>query len=222
MSNAPSSTGISHLAVVPDRELSDAEAVQAALAGKRWAEELLYRRHVPAVSQTVATLLGRMSDAEDVVQDTFVQALSELRSLREPSAFRGWLLRIAVHKCHRRFRRRKLLRALGLDRGVDDLTLERLAAPALSAEHRAELARVDAALRPLPERERSAWVLRYVHGHELTEVAELSGVSLATVKRLLGRAQDRVARHVASSASPSKAAALGPHPLPGERGGRRE
>ena len=197
MSVGPS---IAHLAIVPDQELGDAELVAAAVAGKRWAEELLYRRHVQAVSQTVATLLGRTSDCEDVVQDTFLEALGQLGTLREPAVFRGWLLRIAVHKCHRRFRKRKLLRALGLDRGVDDLTLERLASPALSAEHRAELARIDAALAPLAERERSAWILRHVHGHELTEVAALSGVSLATAKRLLGRAQDRVARHVSMHA----------------------
>jgi RNA polymerase sigma-70 factor (ECF subfamily) len=176
--------------------MSDAALVGAAIAGKRWAEELLYRRHVPAVSQTVATLLGRMSECEDVVQDTFLEALGDLRALREPAVFRGWVLRIAVHKCHRRFRKRKLLRALGLDQSADDVTLERLAAPGLSIEHKAELARLDAALAPLAERERSAWILRYVHGHELTEVAELSGVSLATAKRMLGRAQDRVARHV--------------------------
>jgi RNA polymerase sigma-70 factor (ECF subfamily) len=196
LSNTPSSAGSSHLAIVPDEELSDAQVVAAALAGKRWAEELLYRRHVPSVSQTIATLLGRMSDCEDVVQDTFVEALSELPALRDHGAFRGWLMRIAVNKCHRRFRKRKLLRALGLDRAADDVTLERLAAPVLSAEHKAELARIDAALQPLPERERSAWILRHVHGHELTEVAELSGVSLATVKRLITRAQDRVARHI--------------------------
>jgi RNA polymerase sigma-70 factor (ECF subfamily) len=190
---------IAHLAIVPDEDVSDAALVGSAIAGKRWAEELLYRRHVPAVSQTVATLLGRMSDCEDVVQDTFLEALSDLRALREPAAFRGWVLRIAVHKCHRRFRKRKLLRALGLDHGVDDVTLERLASPGLSIEHRTELARLDAALAPLAERERSAWILRYVHGHELTEVAELSGVSLATVKRMLGRAQERVARHVSIS-----------------------
>lgn len=196
MSTPQSSAGAPHLAVVPGHAPSDAEAVAAARAGKRWAEELLYRRHVPAVSQVVATLLGRMSDCEDVVQDIFVQALSELAALREPAAFRGWLLRIAVHKCHRSFRKRKLLRALGLDRGVDDVSLARLAAPGLAAEHCAELAQVDAALRPLPERERTAWILRFVHGHELTEIAELSGVSLATAKRLLARAQDRVARRI--------------------------
>jgi RNA polymerase sigma-70 factor (ECF subfamily) len=207
VSNTPSTAGIPHLAVVPDQELGDAAVVEAALSGKRWAEELLYRRHVPAVSQTVATLLGRMSDCEDVVQDTFVEALGELRALRDPGAFRGWLLRIAVHKCHRRFRKRKLLRALGLDRGADDVTLERLAAPVLSAEHKAELARVDVALRTLSERERTAWILRFVHGHELTEVAELSSVSLATVKRLLNRAQGHVARHVS---------------MPHGKGGRRD
>lgn len=194
--NAP----IAHLAIVPDEDISDAALVAAAISGKRWAEELLYRRHVASVSQTVATLLGRMSDCEDAVQDTFLEALSKLASLREPAAFRGWLLRIAVHKCHRRFRKRKLLRALGLDRGADDITLARLASPMLSAEHKAELARIDVALLPLGERERSAWILRHVHGHELTEVAELSGVSLATAKRLLGRAQDRVSRHISMSA----------------------
>jgi RNA polymerase sigma-70 factor (ECF subfamily) len=193
VSSVPS---IAHLAIVPDEDVSDAALVGAAIAGKRWAEEMLYRRHVPAVSQTVATLLGRMSECEDVVQDTFLEALGDLRALREPSVFRGWVLRIAVHKCHRRFRKRKLLRAIGLDQSVDDVTLERLAAPGLSIEHKAELARLDAALAPLAERERSAWILRYVHGHELTEVAELSGVSLATAKRMLGRAQDHVARHV--------------------------
>jgi RNA polymerase sigma-70 factor (ECF subfamily) len=193
-----SNASIAHLAIVPDEDVSDGDLVAAAVAGKRWAEELLYRRHVHAVSQTVATLLGRMSDCEDVVQDTFLEALGALPSLREPSALRGWLLRIAVHKCHRRFRKRKLLRALGLDRGADDATLARLASPALSVEHRTELARIDVALSALAERERSAWILRHVHGHELTEVAALSGVSLATAKRLLGRAQERVSRHVAS------------------------
>jgi RNA polymerase sigma-70 factor, ECF subfamily len=195
-----SNASIAHLAVVPDEDVSDAALVEAAVLGKRWAEELLYRRHVLAVSQTVATLLGRMADCEDVVQDTFLEALGALRTLREPSAFRGWLLRIAVHKCHRRFRKRKLLRALGLDRGADDVTLARLASPALSVEHKAELARIDAALQPLAERERSAWILRHVHGHELTEVAELSGVSLATAKRLLSRAQERISRHVSMHA----------------------
>lgn len=197
---------MAHLVVIPRPELDDAALVAEARAGKGWAEEMLYRRHVQAVTKTVATLLGRMQDAEDVVQDTFVEALCDLAALRKPEAFRGWLLRIAVRKCHRRFRKRKLLRVLGLDRGADDATLAQLAAPGLPAEEHSELLRIDAALAEASERERSAWVLRHVHGHELTEVAELCGVSLATVKRAIGRAQSYVDAHLqpAHASSPAR------------------
>ncbi len=180
--------------------LDDAALVLAARAGQSWAEQRLYQRHVQTVARTVALVLGRMQDAEDVVQDTFLEALSSLPALTDPAAFRPWVLRIAVHKCHRRFRRRKLLRALGLDRGADDVTLGALAAREASPEQHAELGRLDAVLRGLPERERTAWVLRHVHGHELTEVARLTGVSLATTKRMLERAQRRVGAHTLAEA----------------------
>jgi RNA polymerase sigma-70 factor (ECF subfamily) len=180
--------------------LDDAALVTAAREGHGWAEQRLYERHVQTVARTVALVLGRMQDAEDVVQDTFLEALTGLSALSDPAAFRPWVLRIAVHKCHRRFRRRKLLRALGLDRGADDVTLGALAAHGASPEAHAELARLDAVLRALPERERTAWVLRHVHGHELTEVARLTGVSLATTKRVLDRAQRRVGAHAFAEA----------------------
>ena len=181
--------------VVPRAPLDDAALVAEARAGRAWAEQRLYERHVQAVARTVATLLGRMQDAEDVVQDTFLEALSNLAALENPAAFRGWVLRIAVHKCHRRFRRRKLLRALGLDRGADDATLAALCSPGASAEQHAELGRLDDVLASLPERERTSWLLRHVHGHELSDVARLTGVSLATTKRVLDRAQRRVGDH---------------------------
>ena len=181
-------------------DLDDAALVAAARAGHGWAEQRLYERHVQTVARTVALVLGRMPDAEDVVQDTFLEALSSLHALGDPAAFRPWVLRIAVHKCHRRFRRRKLLRALGLDRGADDVTLAALAARGASPEQHAELAQLDAVLHALPERERTAWVLRHVHGHELTEVARLTGVSLATTKRVLDRAQRRVGAHAFAEA----------------------
>jgi RNA polymerase sigma-70 factor (ECF subfamily) len=180
--------------------LDDAALVAAARSGHGWAEQRLYERHVQTVARTVALVLGRMQDAEDIVQETFLEALSSLPALSDPAAFRPWLLRIAVHKCHRRFRRRKLLRALGLDRGADDVTLGALDARGASPEAHAELSRLDAVLRALPERERTAWVLRHVHGHELTEVARLTGVSLATTKRVLDRAQRRVGAYAFAEA----------------------
>src|SRR5438045_3830890 len=94
--------------VVPlrDEPIPDAELVGRIRSGDRWAEETLFRRHFTAVGNTVARLLGDAHEAEDVVQETFQSAITDLASLREPAAFRAWVVQIAVRKVHRRFRRR--------------------------------------------------------------------------------------------------------------------
>lgn len=175
----------------------DAELVARAREKDRAAEEILYRTHVAAVAALAMRLLGRSSDAEDVVQDAFVTAFSRIGQLRDGALFRAWLMRITVHEVHRRFRRRKLLRALGLDRGTDDARLAALGAPNLASEQRAELAALDRVLSRLPARERVVWMLRYVEGNELTEIASACEASLATIKRWLARADAHVAAHVA-------------------------
>jgi RNA polymerase sigma-70 factor (ECF subfamily) len=176
-------------------DATDAELVTAVRRGERIAEERLYRRHVQAVAGVAVRLLGRSAEAEDVVQDSFVSAFERLSQLRDADAFRPWLLRIAVHHVHRRFRRRKLLALLGLDRGQDDAGLAQLAAPGMDHEGRVELGRIDAALRTLGAAERVAWMLRHVEGYGLGQIAIASGVSLATVKRRLQRAETCVAAY---------------------------
>jgi RNA polymerase sigma-70 factor (ECF subfamily) len=175
----------------------DAELVARARTKDRTAEELLYRAHVDAVATLAARLLGRTSDAEDVVQDAFVTAFGRIDQLRDGGLFRAWLMRITVHEVHRRFRRRKLLRALGLDRGQDDASLARLGAPQLPAEQHAELAALDRVLGRLPSRERIVWMLRHVEGCELAEIASACEASVASIKRWLSRADTQVRAHVA-------------------------
>ena len=175
---------------------SDGALVRRARGGDRWAEEALYRRHVRPVTRLVLRLLARREEAEDVVQDAFVVALRDLPSLRDEDAFGGWLLRIAVHQVHRRFRKRRVLRLLGLDRGVDDVTLASQADGAASPEQRTLLRELDAFLGTLPPRVRIAWVLRHVEGHELKDVARVAGCSLATAKRILVRADEALSRHL--------------------------
>jgi RNA polymerase sigma-70 factor, ECF subfamily len=175
---------------------SDGELVARALAGERIALQLLYRRHVAPVTERVTRLLARSGEAEDVVQDAFVAAFAELGRLNDPSRFGPWLMRIAVHQAQRRFRRRRLLARLGLDRGQDDARLEQVAAPELSPEERIQLSRLDQALGELPVPLRLAWMLRHVEGCELAEVAEQCRCSLATVKRRITRADEQLRARV--------------------------
>ena len=166
----------------------DRELVERALGGEPLAQQLLYRRHVRAVTERVTRLLARIGEAEDVVQDAFVEAFACLPALEDRSRFGAWLMRIAVHQAHRRFRRRRLLARLGLDRGNDDARLEAIADPGLDPERRLQLRRLDAELARLPSALRLAWMLRYVEGCELTEVATQCDCSLATIKRRIQRA----------------------------------
>lgn len=184
-----------------DEDVDDAALVARALAGDRWAEEALVRRHFAAVAATAARLLGDRDGAEDVVQETFASALGELRQLRDAGAFRGWLLQIAVRKVHRRFRRRRLLRLLGMSSGEPEGGLAELASDDASPEQRAELVLLDRVLSRLPPGERIAWTLRVVEGMPLEEIARACQCSLSTVKRRIAAADRAVRAHVALDTS---------------------
>jgi len=181
----------------PDSLPLDRDLVERALAGEQLALQLLYRRHVRGVTERVTRLLARSAEAEDVVQDAFVAAFADLAQLTDRSRFAGWLMRIALHQAQRRFRRRRLLARLGLDRGSDDAGLERVADPALSPEQRLQLGRLDRALTRLPVVLRLPWMLRHVEGCELNEIADQCACSLATVKRRIARADAKLKRSVA-------------------------
>lgn len=176
--------------------VSDASLVERARAGERWAEEVIYRRYVGTIAGLAVRLLRSRSEMEDVVQETFAIALEKLGSLRDGNALRGWLAQIAVGQVRRRFRRRKLLALLGLDRTEEDAPFESLAAEGITAEEAAELGAIDALLTTLPVEQRIAWVLRHVEGESLEDVARACSCSLATAKRRIAAAEARVSIHV--------------------------
>jgi RNA polymerase sigma-70 factor (ECF subfamily) len=176
--------------------IGDPELVARALEGDRWSREVIYRRHAPSLLGMTIRLLSNRDEAEEVVQDTFVTGFSQLNTLREPAALRAWLGQIAVRMVHARVRRRRFLRVLGLDRGADDATLAALSAPDMPADQRTDLALLDKVLAGLRAPIRIAWMLRRVEGLELTEVASMTGCSLATVKRRIAEAEAVVRKHV--------------------------
>lgn len=168
--------------------VDDRALVARARAGDGWAEEALYRRYADDVGIIAVRLLKSRTDAEDVLQDTFAIAFEKLSSLRDGAAVRGWLVQIAVSQVRRRFRRRRLRRLLGLDADADQATLESIAEPSAGPEVRAELALLDRALDRLAPDHRIAWMLRYVEGETLEDVARACDCALATAKRRLAAA----------------------------------
>jgi len=198
---------VSHTVLLANADAaSDAQLVARAIEGDRWGREMLYRRHASYLLAIAARLLGNRSEGEEIVQDTFVTAFEQLRTLREPAALRGWLAQIAVSLVRRKLRRGRQMRVLGLDRGADDATLATLAAPGTRPDQRAELALVDRVLSTISANVRIAWMLRHVEGLELAEVASACGCSLATVKRRIAAAETAIRAHVGGADAPEEGA----------------
>jgi len=162
---------------------TDAELVARALAGERSAEAEIYARHVGYVMGLCVRLLGQRGEAEDAVQDTFVDVLEQLHQLREPTRLRHWIGR--------------LQRVFGFAPAQqEDLSLVPCTNQA-SPEQVVQLARLRQELAKVSDEARAAWLLRFVDGYKLDEVAELCGCSLATAKRRIAAADSHVRAHIA-------------------------
>jgi RNA polymerase sigma-70 factor (ECF subfamily) len=177
---------------------TDAELVERVIAGDRSAPELLYFRHAGPILDTLIRLLRSEADAEDVLHDAFVIALERLHQLEDRRLFRPWILRTAIRIFYKKERRRRWLSVFVTDRR-DALDLVPVATPDVKAELRALLEALDAA----PAKDRVAWMLRYVEGYSLPEVAEACDCSLATVKRRIAAAHALVTAKVDVEETPS-------------------
>jgi RNA polymerase sigma-70 factor (ECF subfamily) len=180
---------------------TDAFLVTEAQQGASEALELLFQRHAPRVRALALSLMGRDTEVEDLVQDSFAQAIQSLDKLKVPAAFASWLSAIVVGTAHKVFRRRHLLARLGL-LTREPVDMEALVARTVSPDVVIDLKTAYELVDGLQTESRTAFLLRRVEGMRLDEIAAYMNLSLSTVKRRLGVAEE--AFGVASAASDSK------------------
>ena len=154
----------------------DSATVAAAQAGDRSAFAELYSRYVRMVH---GVLLSRVnpSDADDAVQEVFISAWKQIRTLRDPAAFGGWIASIARNRAvdfHRRSQQ------------FDDLD-DRHPSDTASPETVAAARQAMRALQSLPETYRETLVLRLVEGMTGPEIADRVGMSHGSVRVNLHR-----------------------------------
>ncbi|HEY6079779.1 MAG TPA: sigma-70 family RNA polymerase sigma factor [Polyangiaceae bacterium] len=170
---------------------------------------LLFDRYAPHVRRVLVRVMGPDSEILDLVHDVFVTALESVERLIEPRALRAWLTQIAVFTARARIRRRVRGRVL---RFLPFTELPEPELPPTDFEASQSMQAVYRVLDGLETDARIAFALRFVAGMELTEVAASCGVSLATIKRRLVRAQRSFA--LGAAGEPALAERLRPG-LPG-------
>jgi RNA polymerase sigma-70 factor, ECF subfamily len=178
----------------PELERADDETLARALVAREEpAPGVAWLRFSPMVRRIIRRTLGPVSDAEDLLQDVFIQLFAKVHTLREPKVLKAFIISITTLTLRRELRRRKVRSWLGLRPDAASLDLRVVHPDPIG---RAALERFYLLLDRLDVRDRTAFVLRVIEGLEVSEVAAALGVSLATAKRSLARAQQRVLLHV--------------------------
>jgi RNA polymerase sigma-70 factor (ECF subfamily) len=171
-------------------EEDDAELVARVRAKEPAAAGRMWDRYAFLVRRLLRRMLGPV-DVEDCVQDAFLRLFRDLRSLRDPSALRSFLIGIAVHVAHSELRKRRAKRWLLLSSDGAPLDSEAVTTDDWH-EPRAAVLRLYQILDRVSDKHRTVFVLRYIEGLELSELATLLGCSLAKVKRRVADASTRV------------------------------
>lgn len=155
------------------------------VAGDAQAFRSLVDRHLPTILAIARRMLKDDAEAEDVAQETMLRLWRNAGALElGPGGVRPWLRRVASNLCIDRVR-------AGRNTALMEFVPE-TAEPAGQLRHIAELelgARVDAALKGLPERQRLALTLFHYEGMSQIEVGEVLGISDEAVESLLARAR---------------------------------
>ena len=178
-------------------------------AGKTDAYEKIVRRYTVPLLAYARRMLGalRACEAEDVVQETFIDAYFSLSSLKNPDAFSAWLYGILKNKCRRRLcaplppeSLEEHLSGNGVDEEDGNTLLSLLADPEDSPEElllRAEQANaVSAAFSRLPPALRQTGRDYFLTGLPIRQIAELRGLPIGTVKRRIFDAREKLKKEL--------------------------
>jgi RNA polymerase sigma-70 factor (ECF subfamily) len=190
-------------------ELPDAQVVTQVLAGQTALFEILMRRHNQRLYRAARAILGDDAEAEDVLQQAYVNAYAHLRQFDGRAAFSTWLTRIAVHEALARVRKRGRYQSLDEDETREPIMSPR---PLPDPEHQAmtrELSTlIEGAIDRLPDGSREVFVLREVEGLDTAETAESLGISEDAVKTRLSRAKAALRRDLYARADLATAGAF--------------
>ncbi|MEO0532971.1 MAG: sigma-70 family RNA polymerase sigma factor [Cyanobacteria bacterium P01_A01_bin.123] len=188
---------------VPPEKLSNLDLVLRCQQGQRpersaFAE--LMRRFQSHVDKLLYHLASDWSDRADLAQEVWIRVYRNIHKLKESAKFKGWLGRITTNLFYDELRKRKRVRttiSLDAPRTLDDGEVDWDVAsddpsPVDDMMTREFYNQLRVAIADLPEAFRTTIVLREIQGLAYEEIAEVTGVSLGTVKSRIARARQRL------------------------------
>jgi RNA polymerase sigma-70 factor, ECF subfamily len=190
-------------------QADDAVLARAALVGQVWAQREIWFRFSPMVYGLLRRALGPQHDHEDLTQEVFLRVFRQLHTLEKLGAIRSFVFSVAVRVVSEEVRRFAWRRRI-----VEQWPVApepRTCSPA-DFEAREMMTSVQRSLDRMRDKHRAVFILRFVEGMDLGDIAAGLGISRASVKRYLAKAlaaiQKTVPRGVVGGKEPARIPAL--------------
>ena len=196
----------------------EAALIEELRAGSEEAFALLIARYHQPIYSLLARMVQDRAEAADLTQEVFVKVFRGVGNFHGESALRTWIYRIALHEAsnQRRWWMRHKQREVPIEQEMNledggapvrlkELLVDPAESPFEMAVHSENRARVESALRQVPEPFRTTLILRDIEGFVYEEVAEMQGVNLGTVKSRLVRGRAFLRAILTSAAAKDRA-----------------
>jgi RNA polymerase sigma factor (sigma-70 family) len=163
-----------------------AQIIEKCKKGDNQAQFSLYNLYNKAMYNLAYRILNNREDAEDILQDAFVDCFKNIGSFRFESTFGAWLKRILVNKCINYLRKKKI-----------DLTLCENLPPVIYEEEEEEEVKYEAGrilkgIEMLPDGYRIILTLYLLEGYDHSEISTILAISESTSKSQYSRAKERL------------------------------
>lgn len=169
------------------------ELIRQALTGNSQSYGLLVERYQDRLYSAMLHVVGSHDEAEDVVQDSFVQAYVKLNTFQGNSRFFTWLYRIAFNNALSRRRRRRTDMSIEQSREISGgEPLDRQEAPDEPLLRNERISMVKAAMQRLTDEHRNILVLREMQDMAYEDIATILDINIGTVRSRLSRARNQL------------------------------
>jgi len=161
-----------------------APLIEECRKGSSRAQFLLYNQYSKAMYNIAYRMLNNREDAEDMLQETFVDCFRNLNSFRFESTFGAWLKRILINKCINHLQKKK----------VDLMLTDELPNKAYEEEDETvyDISGIIKGIEMLPDGYRVILTLYLLEGYDHSEIAQILGITESTSKSQYSRAKDKL------------------------------
>lgn len=157
--------------------------------GERRAQYEIYRLYSKSMFNVAFRIVNRFEEAEDILQDVFVQAFSKLTQFKYESTFGAWLKRITINHCINHLRKRKVVLMFPEELPTDTVFESNEKTNDFAIE---DLDRIRRAMAKLPDGFRIVLSLYLLDGYDHSEISQILGITESTSKSQFKRAKDKL------------------------------